>query len=373
MLLQGKLAQQLVPELSHIAELKPATLLGKQCNLLQISSTFTFWMMYHNASHPLPPQANAYGLRLAGGSPLRRRRVRTLCRDLDMADLSATLAPDSFYQTLMSEHAGMIGLGLWLEQLDRTIGQSQHTRWVGSASWKHAIKGRPVPCAFMRAFNLSRLSDENVVYWGPAAGPVQDWTDFQQVTARKQVNGHDLMRAMQDQFFHEVFGMPAGLGRFMRSQGNVAHPWSNYIWVSHKAMVNLAKFNVIQATWLDLRYPRAQTAALSSFKECPNTYQHLRSQGVVSDGAQKEQCVYCRAPVWTNWHRCRMGCHRCWSYVMEQLNIFYYYFLLRPVYIHDDKKCADPFYWQSFKPPLRNFNMEFIDVVYELMLQSAHQ
>lgn len=380
MLMQGDLAKQLATEIKNMRQVKPAAMLGRQCNLLGGSSSsndrsrlHSFWVMYHNASHPLLPHDNVYGLRLAGHSRRTRRRERTNCKDLDMSDLSTALAPDSFYQTLMSEHAGIIGLGLWLEQLARARGGSSGSSWIGSASWKHAIKNRPVPCRLMNDFNFSRLDDDHLVYWGWQTGPVVDWDKFQEGTAKQQVDKKDLMKETQDWFFREVFDEPPtpGLGAGMKSQGGAAHPWSNYIIVSRRAMINLAKFNVIQAAWLDMRYPRSGTIKRSKHKECPVGYRKLRNEGVVSTGAinqQNDNCAYCKAPVWTNWHRCRMGCHRCWSYVMEQLNIFYYMYVLKPVYVHDDTKCSDPFFWEKQSTLLHNFNMNFIDEVFELML-----
>ena len=58
---------------------------------------------------------------------------------------------------------------------------------------------------------------------------------------------------------------------------------------------------------------------------------------------------------------------------MEQMNIFYYLYLLKPVYVHDDTKCGEPFFWKRAGPRLHDFNMRFIDEVFELMLKSGVQ
>ena len=54
--------------------------------------------------------------------------------------------------------------------------------------------------------------------------------------------------------------------------------------------------------------------------------------------------------------------------VRAQLNIFYYLYVLKPVYVHDETKCSDPFFWEPQRAVLHNFNMRFIDEVFELML-----
>jgi hypothetical protein len=170
-LMRSELARQLMPELRHAATLRPAALLGRQCNLWRLNATkepMVFWEMHHNSSRALQPHANVYGLRLAGPS-ITRPRLRTGCHDLELGAVTQTLGPDSFYQTLMSEHAGIIALGPLLERRRlRTL-----PGWIGSASWKHAIKGRPLPCDFLRRFNWSGLDADALVYWGPKAGPVQ--------------------------------------------------------------------------------------------------------------------------------------------------------------------------------------------------------
>ena len=60
-----------------------------------------------------------------------------------------------------------------------------------------------------------------------------------QVNARLQRGKRDLMRETLDAFFGELFGAPPGLVNALRSQGGVAHPWSNYMIVSPAAMANL--------------------------------------------------------------------------------------------------------------------------------------
>eukprot|EP00665_Eupelagonemidae_sp_cell47_P006683 gene6683-861_t len=332
-----------MPELHKIGEVKPMALLGKDCNYWKLSGSqdISFWEMHHNASRDLQPLRNVYGLRLAGAAQ-DMPRSRTGCHDLDLGAISVTLGPDSFWQTLMSEHAGIIGLGAVIESLGGKVGMrgsgraQTAPRWVGSASWKHAIKGRPVPCNFLRKFNWSALAADDMLYWGPDAGPVIDFADFSAGTARLQPGGRDLMRETHEQFFREVFSVPAWLAPEMRSQGGVAHPWSNYIVMSQAAMINLAQFNVIQAAWLDLRHPIEPTKLISRRTKCPANYRKLMSQNVVSEGAKDAPCAYCAAPVFTNHHRCRVGCHRCWSYIMEQFNLFYYLLVARPVYVHDE-------------------------------------
>ena len=49
---------------------------------------------------------------------------------------------------------------------------------------------------------------------------------------------------------------------------------------------------------------------------------------------------------------------------------FYYLYVLKPVYVHDDSKCSEPFFWEKPSTPLHNFNMNFIDEVFELMISS---
>lgn len=186
------------------------------------------------------------------------------------------------------------------------------------------------------------------------------------------------MRETQDRFFREVFSVPAGLGSQMRTQGSgplgrhgIALPWSNYIVLSRASMVTLARFNVLQAAWLDLTFPREATRVTSRREGCPSSYRTLQREGIVSVGAKDESCAYCAAPVFTNWHRCRVGCHRCWSYIMEQLNVFYYHFLTRLVYVHDDRHCAQPFAWAQPRTALHDFTPRFINAVYEEMLARA--
>ena len=50
--------------------------------------------------------------------------------------------------------------------------------------------------------------------------------------------------------------------------------------------------------------------------------------------------MYCRTPHWTNADRCKSGCHRCWSYVLEQMNTIFYRSLTDLIYVHDEKDCA---------------------------------
>ena len=53
---------------------------------------------------------------------------------------------------------------------------------------------------------------------------------------------------------------------------------------------------------------------------------------------------------------------------MEQLNIFYYYFLTKLVYVHDEQHCQRPFFWKQQLIPMHDFTMDFIDAVYKEML-----
>ena len=265
MLMQSELARRLMPELHQASQLRAVTLLGRECNLwdLNPAERLIFWEMHHNSSRDLRPHANVYGLRLAGPGLALPRRL-TSCLDLELSAISQTLGPDSFYQTLMSEHAGIIALGSLLERRRLRI----PPRWIGSASWKHELKGRPLPCNFLRSFNWSRLGVNHLVYWGPKTGPVQDWAALQADTARRQVDRRDLMRETQDRFFDEVFEVPAGLGSQMRSQGGVAHPWSNYIVVSHSSMITLARFNVLQVPSCRFHSRRSAGLLPNSFPIC---------------------------------------------------------------------------------------------------------
>ena len=309
MLMESSLAKRLMPELRSGVERHGGALRGARCNWRQQSRTarVLFFEMHHNASRPLEPHPNVYGLRLAGRPLAQEAREGTGCHDLDLGAFTQTLAPDSLYQTLMSEHAGIIALGLFIERRASRASRGRPPQWIGSSSWKHAIKGRPLPCRFLDGFNWSALRPDHVVYWGtkvgarpprlprlPGAtsprphphphphphqvGPVLDFPDFLALAAREQPGGVDLMRVSHERFFDEVFSVPPGLSSHLRSQGGVAHAWSNYIVVSPALMANLAKFNVVVAAWLDLRYPIGPTRALSKRSRCPATYQRLQAR-----------------------------------------------------------------------------------------------
>lgn len=56
---------------------------------------------------------------------------------------------------------------------------------------------------------------------------------------------------------------------------------------------------------------------------------------------------------------------------MEQLNVFYYSLIARPVYVHDDSRCGSPFFWKRRRVDLHDFNYEFISEVYAEMLRMA--
>ena len=113
--------------------------------------------------------------------------------------------------------------------------------------------------------------------------------------------------------------------------------------------------------WLDATYPPTTKGE----EGCPATYDALRRKGVLARARVEPECRYCRAPHWTNWNRCRVGCHRCWSYVLEQLNVIFFRVLSDLRYVHDDARCGAP---AALAPPRvagrGDFDVAFLRDVY---------
>merc|ERR1712147_399902 len=106
--------------------------------------------------------------------------------DFDAGAFSELLAPDSFHQTLMSEHSALILLGL---AAPASAGAGHR---LGTCSWKAALKGRPPPCELLRG--LAGAGPRTVTYWGPDAGPPgTGLARHQAFVARKQPGGENLM------------------------------------------------------------------------------------------------------------------------------------------------------------------------------------
>lgn len=211
---------------------------------------------------------------------------------------------------------------------------------MGTCSWKAAVKGRPIPCDLLRSPALRDGNERGVVYWGPDAGPAGvSLVNHQSHVAKKQPRGENLMRRMISRFFQDVFdvtGDPSAWAAATR--GDPALPWSNYFLAGPAVWNELAKFDVIASAWLDSAYPRS-TAGNSSETSCPANYDDLHKQGVLAKVDVEPNCHYCRTAEWTNWHRCHVGCHRCWSYVLEQINVIYFRVLTDLTYVHDAAAC----------------------------------
>lgn len=95
-------------------------------------------------------------------------------------------------------------------------------------------------------------------------------------------------------------------------------------------------------------------------------YATLHANGVLARPDVESECRYCRARHWTNWHRCRVGCHRCWSYVLEQLNVIYFRALTDLVYVHDEDACGAGRRWPRAATERRgDFEPAFVARVYE--------
>ena len=166
-------------------------------------------------------------------------------------------------------------------------------------------------------------------------------------------------------FFRDVFhatGDPAAWAP-MDADGP-ALPWSNYFLAAPELWRDLAMFDALASAWLDGARPRT-TASNASAAACPATYGDLHGQGVLAKVDVDANCRYCRAGYWTNWHRCRVGCHRCWSYVLEQLNVIFFRVLSDLRYVHDDARCGAP---AALAPPRvagrGDFDVAFLRDVY---------
>ena len=291
----------------------------------------SIWITYHKATKEIATflngDASLAGVRVAGQS------TNGPC-DLDMEKYSSAIGPDSFYQTLMSEHSFLILMGFLVENI------YPMEAFVGTCSWKATQKGRPIPCENFRLLNLSHYNANNnsVVYWGPHAGPVSSLDTFQGDVAKFQPGKENLMGNTINKFFSEVFH----IDDVNPSKWAVVQPsgpallWSNYFMTSPRIWSILGKFDFIVAYWLDMTYPPSKTGNLS----CPENYKYLSKNGQLSTHRVNSECLYCRREVWTNWHRCKVGCHRCWSYVMEQLNVIFFSALTTRVYLLDDSACG---------------------------------
>ena len=164
-------------------------------------SETSLFVVYHGVTHlngSVFEDQRARGVRVAGDV------LRDAC-DFDLGAFTETLAPDSFYQTLMSEHAALILLGLAAQPIATATGGSR----LGTCSWKARLKGRPVPCDSLQ--NLPASTPRSLMYWGPGGlgPPATPLAETQRWVARKQVNGEDLMQRTLRRFFREVFGYDA--------------------------------------------------------------------------------------------------------------------------------------------------------------------
>jgi hypothetical protein len=313
----------------------------------------SLFVVYHGTSHlngSVLGNGNARGVRVAGDE------LRDGC-DFDLGAFTEALGPDSFYQTLMSEHAALILLGLEAP----AIAQATGSRFLGTCSWKAHVKKRPPPCDSLRNIGMA---DRTVAYWGPGdLGPfATPLAETQRWVARKQVKGEDLMQKTIRRFFREVFDYdenPALLAG--AAKGDPPLPWSNYFVASPQIWRELAHFDYVASVWLDATYP----PEVVGDEGCPATYDTLRRKGVLARARVEPECRYCRAKHWTNWNRCRVGCHRCWSYVLEQLNVIYFRALTDLHYVHDDAACGFPTRWAAPSRGLGDFSPAFIRDVYD--------
>jgi hypothetical protein len=317
-------------------------------------SETSLFVVYHGVTHlngSVFEDQRARGVRVAGDV------LRDAC-DFDLGAFTETLAPDSFYQTLMSEHAALILLGLAAKPIATATGGAR----LGTCSWKARLKGRPVPCDSLQ--NLPASTPRSLTYWGPGGlgPPATPLAETQRWVARKQVNGEDLMQRTLRRFFREVFGYDADPALLADAPpGNPPLPWSNYFVASPDLWEEIARFDLVASVWLDATYPPTTKGE----EGCPATYDALRRKGVLARARVEPECRYCRAPHWTNWNRCRVGCHRCWSYVLEQLNVIYFRALTDLAYVHDDAACASPKRWAGPLSALGDFSPSFVREVYE--------
>ena len=176
------------------------------------------------------------------------------------------------------------------------------------------------------------------------------------------MNGEDLMQRTLRRFFREVFNYEADPALLADAPlGTPPLPWSNYFVASPGLWEEIARFDLVASVWLDATYP----PTTKGDEGCPATYDSLRRKGVLARARVEPECRYCRAPHWTNWNRCRVGCHRCWSYVLEQLNVIYFRALTDLSYVHDDGACTSPRRWAGPSGSLGDFSPAFVREVYE--------
>ena len=176
------------------------------------------------------------------------------------------------------------------------------------------------------------------------------------------MNGQDLMQITLRRFFREVFNYEADPALLADAPpGTPPLPWSNYFVASPDLWEEIARFDLVASVWLDATYP----PTTKGDEGCPATYDSLRRKGVLARARVEPECRYCRAPHWTNWNRCRVGCHRCWSYVLEQLNVIYFRSLTDLAYVHDDGACDSPKRWAAPSSALGDFSPSFVREVYE--------
>ena len=314
----------------------------------------SLFVVYHGVTHlngSVFEDKRARGVRVAGDV------LRDAC-DFDLGAFTEILEPDSFYQTLMSEHAALILLGLAATPIATATGSSK----LGTCSWKARLKGRPVPCDSLQ--NLPASTPRSLTYWGPGGlgPPATPLAETQRWVARKQGNGEDLMQRTLRRFFREVFGYDADPALLADAPpGTPPLPWSNYFVASPDLWEEIARFDLVASVWLDATYP----PTTHGDEGCPPTYDSLRRKGILARARVEPECRYCRAPHWTNWNRCRVGCHRCWSYVLEQLNVIYFRSLTDLAYVHDDGACDSPKRWAAPSSALGDFSPSFVREVYE--------
>lgn len=238
---------------------------------------------------------------------------------------------------------------------------------MATCSWKAALKGRPPPCDGLRRPGLLGGDRGALAYWGPNAEPRGvGLPAHQRAVAKKQPRGENLMGSTISAFFRDVFGVAPGVDPSAwasASTGDPALPWSNYFAARPAVWRSLAEFDLVASAWLDGKFPRA--AANASSAACPAAYAGLRERGILSTDAVDENCRYCRNAAFTNSRRCRVGCHRCWSYVLEQMNVIFFRVLADLRYVHDEAACAAPRTWA---PPAvegrGDFDVAFLRDVY---------
>ena len=330
-------------------------------DVCKVPSGITIWRVYHKRINDNIADDKLRGIRVAGNV------VNSIC-DFDVAKYTKLLGPDSFYQTIMSEHSALIVMGLMIDSL-HTINDL-----IGTCSWKAALKGRPIPCQNFQLLNgsFSLFTKNNmVIYWGPSAGPLKSLHNYQLEVSKVQPDQKNYMGDMIKKFFVDIFQVDKNSNPSSWAIVSKQGPsllWSNYFVTTPYIWSMVGKFDFIAASWLDLNYPRNVT----SDNGCPKNYKSIEKSGFISTHRVDEECHYCRNSVWTNWHRCKFGCHRCWSYVMEQLNVIFFSVLTNRMYIHDDSACDSTGIelMAASKQDLSsyyNFNFEYINSIYNNM------